>query len=218
MGGLVFLRGIVGIYRSHWCQSIEEHGYEELTLQDLRKCKSGLVDVQYKREDGYQDDGGLMAPSQCQYPHSLPPLSLRIHVDIFSFMLTCCSPVMLLSLSASISIPLQQPRMSPLPFLTTNFKICRASISSGLIRFLRNNIVSLLDENTADPWMDKLSIARAKIVRYLSQLAWMLWSATTNAPEFPLLLTVHVAAMIQQRTSQFCMVRLKLWVDEYQSE
>ena len=58
-----------------------------------------------KCEDGYQDKGGLMAPSQCQYPHSLPPVGLHIHLDIFSFMLTCCIYILLL-LTCHVVIPL----------------------------------------------------------------------------------------------------------------
>ena len=41
-----------------------------------------------KHEDGYQDEGGLMAPSQCQYPHSLPPVTIHMTHGLFSLSLT----------------------------------------------------------------------------------------------------------------------------------
>ena len=88
-----------------------------------------------KCEDGYQNKGGLMAPSQCQYPHSLPPLSLCVHLNIFSFMLMHCIYGLLL-LTHHVIIPLHNNLHSSLcndHLIHTNSPRCKDSFNVSAV-------------------------------------------------------------------------------------
>ena len=62
--------------------------------------------------------------------------------------------------------------LNPDPLKPRIFNICKASISSGEIWLQQANMVSLVEEKTlsqgtAEPWMGRISIARACILQFL---------------------------------------------------
>jgi len=115
--------------------------------------------------------------------------------------------------SDSLLVPLVKSR--PCPRLMANLSICKASISSALMRLRRGDIVSFAEEKTrshgtAEPWIGRKSKAAANKVGKCSWFSWKnmskhepwIWFGIQDLPasiECYLYQSVHLEDMPQLR-------------------